>query len=69
MGKKQHIIGGKRKVIRIGGSLAITLPPEFTEMHGIKEGDSLGFLANHILKLDPMKEGEFEEEEEVVSKK
>ena len=37
----------------------ITLPAEFVFAHGIKEGDDIGILANHVLKVDPMKEGEY----------
>ena len=59
MSKKQGLIAKVAKVHKIGGSLMITLPIEFVRAHNISEGDEVGLLANHILKLDPMKEGEF----------
>jgi hypothetical protein len=56
MKKGRHIIAGTRRVIRLGGSLIITLPAEFCALHGITEGDDLPFAANHIMKLIPMPE-------------
>lgn len=58
MEDKKQITVQKRRVHRIGGSLMIVLPPEFTEAHNIKEGDELPVLANHILKIVPMAEQE-----------
>ena len=46
------------KVHKIGGSFMIALPPEFIAAHGIKEDDTVGILANHMLYLHPMKEWE-----------
>ena len=46
----------KRTVHKIGGSLMISLPPEFIEAHGIKAGDELPVIANHLLKVVPMAE-------------
>lgn len=59
--KKAKIIGGTRKVIRLGGSLAVTLPPEFTNANNITEGDDLPYAANHLIKFIPMPEGAEEE--------
>ncbi len=57
MHKGSRIIAGTRRVVRLGGSLVITLPAEFCHLHGIKEGDDLPFAANHIMKVIPMPEG------------
>lgn len=71
MHKGSRIIAGTRRVVRLGGSLVITLPAEFCHLHGIKEGDDLPFAANHIMKVIPMPEGkeDMEEEEEVGGKR
>jgi len=57
MNKGSRIIAGTRRVVRLGGSLVITLPAEFCHLHGIKEGDDLPFAADHIMKVIPMPEG------------
>lgn len=54
--KKRRISAGVRKVMKLGGSLAITLPSEFVEAHNIKEGDDIPYAANHIMKVIPMPE-------------
>lgn len=53
---KGKVTAGTRKVISLGGSLAITLPQEFVEAHHIKVGDDLPVAADHILKVIPMAE-------------
>lgn len=53
---KPKVIGGTRKVQRMGGSLVVSLPAEFAKAHGIKDGDDLPFAANHIIKFIPMPE-------------
>jgi len=63
MAKRNKVTAETRRVIRLGGSLAITLPPEFCEAHNIKEGDDLPVAANHIMKVIPMPEGEYTEKE------
>ena len=62
--KKPPLIVQKKKLHKIGGSLMIALPPEFIEAHGLKEGDFIPLLANHILKIVPMSEGIFEDFED-----
>uniref|UniRef100_A0A7C3Z0F7 AbrB/MazE/SpoVT family DNA-binding domain-containing protein n=1 Tax=Desulfobacca acetoxidans TaxID=60893 RepID=A0A7C3Z0F7_9BACT len=42
-----------RKVIKIGNSVAITLPALFVKAHGIKEGDMLKVIMGEILKIYP----------------
>lgn len=54
--RKARVTAGTRKVISLGGSLAITLPKEFVEAHDIQEGDDLPVAADHILKVIPMPE-------------
>ena len=67
MNKGSRIIAGTRRVVRLGGSLVITLPAEFCYLHGIKEGDDLPFAANHIMKVIPMPEGKEDMEGEDIS--
>lgn len=55
-GNEGKAIAGVRKLIRYGGSLAITLPPEWCEKHGLKPGDEVPFVANTVLKIVPVKE-------------
>lgn len=62
MVRRNRVIAGTRKVVRLGGSLVVSLPAEFCHLHLIKEGDDLPFAANHIMKLIPMAEGQEEEE-------
>lgn len=66
MSKPARVIAGTRRVVRMGGSLVISLPAEFCHLHHIKAGDDLPFAANHIMKVIPMPEGkeDIEEEEE-----
>jgi len=54
LGKIARIV----KVHEIGGSLMVTLPAEFVKAHSIKKGDEIGVLANHLMTIHPMKEGE-----------
>ena len=56
--KKEHggLIVKIRKVMKCGGSLYISLPKAFVELHGIQKGERLPVLADHILKVVPMKE-------------
>ena len=56
------IIDTTRKVIKQGNSLAITLPVSFTRAHGIKAGDDLAIVANHILRVIPMPEDREDED-------
>ncbi len=70
MGKPARVIAGTRRVVRMGGSLVISLPAEFCYLHHIKEVDDFPFAADHIIKVIPMPEGKEDmEEEEVVGGK
>jgi len=55
--RKFPLIAEVQGIVEVGGSLMITLPASFVRAHSLKKGDEVGILANHILKLDPMKEG------------
>jgi AbrB family looped-hinge helix DNA binding protein len=37
----------RRKVVKIGGSLRLTVPPEIAQLLKIKEGDEIEFLSNN----------------------
>ena len=54
MGK--DIILKLRKIVKHGNSFYIAIPREFMLRHNLKQGDHLPVLANHILKIVPMKE-------------
>ncbi|MGD0276060.1 MAG: hypothetical protein ABSB79_08390 [Syntrophales bacterium] len=54
--KKTYPIAKIRSVIRQGSTYYIAMPPEFVKLHGIKKGDHLPVLADHIMKVVPMKE-------------
>ena len=54
--KGHKVKAGTRKVIRVGGSLVITLPSEFVKAHNIKVGDDLPVASDHIMKVIPMPE-------------
>jgi len=54
--KNGGVIVALRKAIRFGDSLCITLPREWIDKHGIKEGDDLPVVANTILRVVPVKE-------------
>lgn len=54
--REPSVLGGTRRVIKLGDSLAVTLPRKFWEANGIREGDDLPYAANHIIKFIPMAE-------------
>jgi len=51
-----EVISGVRKVRKIGYSYYVTLPKEFLEKHGLKEGDTLTFIGKEALKFMPVKD-------------
>lgn len=57
--REPRVLGGTRRVFRIGASVGITLPSEFARAHGIKVGDDLAYAANHLMKIIPMPEEQF----------
>ena len=62
--KPGDVIAEVRRVIKIGKSHYISIPPEFVKAHNIKGGDKLPIAADHIMKIIPMPE-----EKEVESEK
>jgi bifunctional DNA-binding transcriptional regulator/antitoxin component of YhaV-PrlF toxin-antitoxin module len=53
---KSRLIVKLRRAVSQNGTIYIALPREFVELHGIKAGDKLPVIADHILKVVPMKE-------------
>jgi len=47
-----------RKIIRVGGSVAITLPKEYLDAHGLKLGDKMELNFNEVLHVEPVNEAE-----------
>lgn len=56
IGKRNDVVVALRKTIKLGDSLCITLPREWVEKHGIKEGEELPIICNTVLKIVPIKE-------------
>ena len=48
---KNGIIHFERKLIKVGGSYAITVPKEWVESHGHQPGDVFSGMANSILTV------------------
>lgn len=46
----------KRSLFTEGGSLAITIPKEWLDAHGLKEGDELALIGNSDLSIKRMTE-------------
>jgi len=45
-----------RRIVKCGHSYYIALPQQFVKFHALKPGEKIPVLANHILKVVPMKE-------------
>lgn len=45
-----------RKVVKVGDSSYLSLPPEFVKEHGLKPGDSLPVAYNGVLMVTPIPE-------------
>lgn len=56
MDSGQDIVAKVRKIVKSGDSNYICIPPEFMRKHGLKAGDKLAVIADHIMKVVPMKE-------------
>jgi antitoxin component of MazEF toxin-antitoxin module len=54
--ERPGIIHDKRRLYQQGGSVAITLPKEWLERHGLMPGDEVGIIADSILKVIPAQE-------------
>lgn len=55
-------IAGVRRIVRMGGSYYVALPKDFLERHGLKEGDELPYVGNHVLKFVPVLEEAWDDE-------
>jgi len=52
--RKKHEVGTtERTAIKLGRSIAVTLPKEFIEAHGIKKGDKIIVSYDSFLLLEP----------------
>lgn len=40
-----------RKLVRVGGSLMISVPPKWLEQHEYKEGEEITIMVNNDLKM------------------
>lgn len=40
-----------RRLVRMGNSIGITLPPEFIQRNGLKAGDTIGLSFNSIIVI------------------
>jgi len=57
---------GLRKIIRVGNaSVAVCIPEDFLNRHGLKVGDEVGLVWNGSLKLLPVKEAMTKDEEKI----
>jgi len=54
-GKTETVGKDVRKVIPVGGSLAITLPSEYVKTHNIKSGDRIELEYNEVFLGKPVK--------------
>jgi hypothetical protein len=54
--ENKEVVVKLRSVIKSRSSYYISIPQEFIRKHGIQKGEKLPVLANHILKIVPMKE-------------
>jgi antitoxin component of MazEF toxin-antitoxin module len=50
-----------RKVSTAGNSLTVTLPKEWTEIHGVKKGDSLEIIFDDMLYIRPIETAKLSE--------
>jgi antitoxin component of MazEF toxin-antitoxin module len=52
---KHHVLGKAiRKVVRVGNSLALTIPPEYIKEHNIKKGDSFEICFDNVYHAEPL---------------
>ena len=51
--KKGEPITENRRVIKIGNSFYLNLPPEFVTLNNIKPGDKVPVTCDHLLKVIP----------------
>jgi antitoxin component of MazEF toxin-antitoxin module len=54
--KKEPVLGKDTRVLfEIGKSLAITLPKEYIEAHGLKPGDVVDVYFNEVVHVEPVR--------------
>jgi len=53
---KEGVIVALRKLKKEGSTYYVSIPKEFVEKYGLKEGDILPVLADSIVKIVPVKE-------------
>jgi len=58
-----------RSVFKFGGSLAITIPKEYAEQHGLKPGSEMEILFNNVLLGQPVTEERVDREALELMKK
>lgn len=51
--EKREPITENRRVIKIGASFYLNLPPEFVTLNNIKPGDKVPVTCDHLLKVIP----------------
>lgn len=54
--KKEGPIVKLRRAVSQNGTIYVALPKEFVKKHNIEPGEKLPVIADHILKIVPMKE-------------
>ena len=62
--ERSQLISAHRKLRKIGDSYYISIPREFVERHGLKEGDILPLIGDHLMMVVPIQK----EVEKSVSK-
>lgn len=61
MTEKEEILGKSiRKVLKIGRSLALTIPKEYVDAHEIKPGDLFEAYYNESLHNEPLRREDIE---------
>ena len=45
-----------RKIIRVGNSLAVTLPKKYVIAHGLEQGDDMDIWYDNVFHGEPVKE-------------
>jgi len=58
--RESRVLAGVKRVMKSGGSLVIVIPSKFAKAHGIKEGDEVAYAADHIMKIIPMPEEDYD---------
>ena len=50
----EHLGKDVRRIIRVGDSIGITLPPDYLRAHGLKVGDQIELTYNRIIRFEPI---------------